>query len=366
MAVTLHRLLRRYLAPILFVGALLLVILLRDRPQPAGPGWTVTGATMGTTYTVKLVGAAPDSAGHQTLRTLIEHELSMVDRKMSVWRDDSELQQLNRAGTTAVRVSPALLTVLATAQQVSARTCGAFDITVAPLVAVWGFARESWHGPPAPAMLDELLRRVGWQRLVVDEATGTVSKQVPELVIDLSAIAKGFAVDRVVEALQQAGYRRMMVEIGGEVRVAGLGPGGRPWRVGIELPEVVGRRVYTVLQLTDQALATSGDYRSFHEVDGQRVSHLIDPRTGRPVAHHLASTSVIADSCMVADAWATALSVLGPAEGPPMAADEGLATLFLVRRGDDLEELTTGSFDDLRLRQPSTAQSGHSPPASGR
>ncbi|MDP7112838.1 MAG: FAD:protein FMN transferase, partial [Myxococcota bacterium] len=157
--------------------------------------------------------------------------------------------------------------------------------------------------------------------------------------IDLSAIAKGYGVDRVTGAIEGQGHDRYLVEVGGEVRVRGRNAAGVPWRIGIERPVDEGRDVFRALSLIDAAMATSGDYRSFYELAGRRVSHTIDPRTARPVEHGLASVTVVHDRCAEADGWATALMVLGPDEGPEIAEREGLAALFLTRNDD-------GSFDE--------------------
>jgi thiamine biosynthesis lipoprotein len=180
--------------------------------------------------------------------------------------------------------------------------------------------------------LQALARHVGQDKLRLGPEG--LSKADPAVRMDLSAVAKGYAVDRVAEALQELGAVDLLVEVGGELTARGGRPGGEPWRVGIERPVSGGRSIERVLPLRDRGLATSGDYRNFYEKDGKRLSHLIDPRSGRPVEHGLASVSVVHPRVAVADAWATALSVLGPRQGPRVAEAQGLSALFIVRLPD--------------------------------
>jgi len=200
-------------------------------------------------------------------------------------------------------------------------------------VDAWGFGPEPAAAPPDEATIERLLEDHGYTHLELDAGDLTVRKDNPRLRCDLSAIAKGYAVDRVALRVEKLGLRDFMVEIGGEVRVAGRNAEGQAWRIGVERPDG-GGRPWAAVALTDGAMATSGDYRNYYERDGVRISHTIDPRTGRPITHALASVSVIHPSCMTADALATALNVLGPGEGRELVEREGLAALFLVRTDD--------------------------------
>jgi thiamine biosynthesis lipoprotein len=189
---------------------------------------------------------------------------------------------------------------------------------------------------------------VGWQKLVLDPAAGTASKTVPELYVDLSAVAKGYAVDRTAAVLDQMGLEDYMVEVGGEVRTRGLNLKRQPWRIGIERPVAESRELQRVVPLSGLAMATSGDYRNFYVLDGERYSHTIDARTGRPVTHGAASVSVVTEECLWADGWATALLVMGPEEGFALAQEQGLAALFLVYDGEnDFQEKATDAFREL-------------------
>jgi thiamine biosynthesis lipoprotein len=221
-------------------------------------------------------------------------------------------------------------------------------------VDAWGFGPSGVTDEPGDDLLDGLLASTGFQLLELDPDRSFVSKRVPEVQIDLSAIAKGYAVDRVAELLEASARSNFMVEIGGEVRVGGRNARGSEWRIGIERPDDARRTLYTSIALDGLALATSGDYRNFFIRDGVRLSHTIDPRTGRPVAHDLASVSVVHARCVTADALATGLEVLGPAEGPAFADRQGIAALFMVREqnGGTYREIVSESWRRLFEIQP--------------
>jgi thiamine biosynthesis lipoprotein len=346
------RILRRMIVPALFVGALFIVLWWRSPDAGAArPTTTFSGAALGTTYNVRVVHDAPLSdAARRGLQERVEAALAAVDRSMSTWREDSELSRLNRHGTEPFVASSELFEVLAAALEIGERSRGALDITVGPLVDAWGFGPGEVLDLPSEEKLGELMERTGSALLVLDPEERTVSKKVPGVEIDLSAIAKGYAVDRVAEVLENAGSLGFMAEVGGEVVARGQNADGRSWRIGIEVPDPERRAVHTVVRLEDAALATSGDYRNFRVEDGEILSHIIDPRTGRPVGHALASVSVISDTCMAADGWATALSVLGPREGLEVARQEELAVLFISRTSDGgpLEEEATEIFERYR------------------
>ena len=322
----------------------------------AVPGrWTITGATMGTTFTVTVVSggspidafARPEArmppaappAGRELDRAAVEAEvrgiLERIEGRMSHYRPDSELSRFNRARTIEPQpMSGETLEVVAEALAVGRASGGAFDVTVGPLVDAWGF------GPPgrAPAAPDEaglaaLRAQVGSHLLEVDLVAATLRKRRPDVVLDLSAIAKGYAVDVVASLLGERGLGDHLVEIGGELRAGGRNERGEPWRVAIERPVQGGTPMQRIVSLTGAALATSGDYRNFYDLDGARVSHTVDPRTGRPVTHRRRSVSVIAERCSLADARSTALNVLGPDDGYALAVAQGWAALFVVDDG---------------------------------
>ncbi len=295
-----------------------------------------SGPAMGAGYNVTVVGE-DTAAAKRAISAAILGVLADVDVKMSTYRLDSEISRFNVSESTQTfPLAAETMEVLAISRAVSVASAGAFDVTVAPLVEAWGFGGK--HGPPALLPTDDQLARlgaqVGYEKLELAADGSGARKLHPALTLDLDAVAPGYAVDEIVEALAGLGFERAMVEVGGEVRAVGLSASGDPWRIGVEAPEPGVRKVHRVLPLRDLALATSGDYRAFYERDGQRYSHTIDPRTARPVAHAGASVSVVTLTCAEADAWATALMVLGPEEGLRVAEAQGLAALFLAHQAD--------------------------------
>jgi thiamine biosynthesis lipoprotein len=329
--------LRNLILAAVFVAALFVVLFLRLPGEGRRDNErTVSGPAFGTTFTVKVVAEGDDAAIKSEVAALVHQIVDAADEAMSTYRRDSEIVAFNEHGSEPFTASAALLEVVSEAQRVSRLTGGAFDITVGPLVDAWGFGPAGMVAEPPPDQeLLDLLAVTGYQHIEIDHVDGSLRKRRPECRIDLSAIAKGFSVDGVAAALLEAGYRDFMVEIGGEVTARGTNGSGRTWRIGIERPDAAGRAIQVAVPLANLSLATSGDYRNFIERNGERVSHTIDPRTGRPITHDLASVSVIHSSCMTADALATALEVLGPDEGYEMAEVLELPALFLVRTGDD-------------------------------
>jgi thiamine biosynthesis lipoprotein len=278
--------------------------------------------------------------GAAAFREAVVSALDAVVAKMSTYLPDSELSWFNRhAARTPFAVSADVFNVFVLAQKVSAASRGAFDVTVAPVVDAWGFGPDKTHRVLATAELVALEERVGWRMLALDAEAGTVAKMRPEVRADLSGIAKGFGVDRAARALEALGIADYMVEAGGEVRTRGHNAEGRPWQIAIERPDAMPSQAHLIVPLSGQSMATSGDYRIYFEHDGQRYCHELDPRTGTPIRHRLASVSVVASDCGFADAMATALIVLGPEQGYALAAAQNIAAYFIMREPD-------GSFTD--------------------
>jgi thiamine biosynthesis lipoprotein len=306
---------------------------------------TLQGATMGTTYTVKMVelpsGLEPDS-----IQAEIDAILEEINRQMSTYLEDSELSQFNRSRDTDwFDVSPALVDVLQQAWQISSLTKGAFDVTVGPLVNLWGFGPTPGDDQlPSDQAIREAMHRVGYANLQLRSSPPAIKKRRSDLYVDLSAIAKGYAVDAVAENLLTLGIDHYMVEIGGEVRARGRNARGSLWRIAIEKPSSASRSVHTVIELNDLGMATSGDYRNYFETDGRRYSHTVDPRSGRPVTHELASVTVAHPSTMQADALATALMVLGQDAGYRFAEEHKLAAFFIVKDEDGFYDKASTAF----------------------
>lgn len=304
----------------------------------------LSGPTMGTTWSVKYTGT-PDE-GVEALKGDIEAALEQVNAEMSTYRSDSNLSRFNNAEPGALMTLPGdTVKVLLAALSLSEQTQGAYDVTVGPLVNLWGFGPDpDRFEPPEDGDIERALERVGWQKLLVSEQQ---LLQPGGVYVDLSSIAKGFAVDKVAGLLDHHGLKSYLVEVGGELRGKGSKPYNQPWRVAVERPIPGVREVEQVVDLKDLALATSGDYRNFFESQGRLYSHTIDPRTGYPVEHQLASVSVLHKSAMMADGLATAMTVLGPDNGMAFAKDHELAVFFIVRTDKGVEELSTPAFDAI-------------------
>ncbi len=309
----------------------------------------INGNTMGTQYSVKLPQLQDD---HEIakLRKSIDAVLDVANAQMSTYLDDSELSLFNASESVEwQQVSADLCKKIEASQALSRLTDGAFDITVGPLVNLWGFGPgELIDEPPGDDAIATLLEVTGYENLHTDCYRYLVRKDLPGLMLDLSAIGKGFAADQVGLLLASIGYENFLVEVGGELIVRGQNAKGEPWAIGIEAPLPNQRRPHTVVKLTNVGMATSGDYRNFFEADGKIYSHTIDTRTGRPVTHTLASVTVVDELAARADALATALLVMGPEEGMAFAEREQLAVLMLIRTKDGIEERQTAAFAKLR------------------
>lgn len=305
----------------------------------------ISGPAMGTTYSIK-VAAAPESLDADQLRAATDEVLDRIDRSMSGYRDDSEIYRFNASRSTDwFEVSSDLATVVDYALQVSQQSNGAFDITVGPLVRAWGFgAAGEPIDLPDEAKLAELKGLVGYQKLQARQQPPALRKSDAALVVDLNAIAPGYAVDLMTERLQGLQLRNFMIDIGGEVRARGRNGRGEPWRIAVERPIDAEPEPYAIVQLDDAAVTTSGEYRHYYDRDGRRYSHTIDPRTGRPVEHTLASVVVIGPTSMFTDAWTTALNVLGTEAGRALALQRAMPVLFIEARGNELQSVTTPQF----------------------
>ena len=312
------------------------------------PQLELTGQAMGTTFRVVLVDP-PDTIAEDTLKNEIIAALQTVDVLASTWRDDSDLTVLNvDQSIDWIPVSEEFCALLESSLEISEATGGAFDLTIGPLVNLWGFGPEGQIAePPSPADIAAAQHRVGFDMLEADCMERLVRKDVPDLYVDLSGWAKGYAVDQVAELLDTRSMDNFLVEIGGELRVKGQNREGKKWAIGIEAPSTSARVPHALVHVTNTSVATSGDYRNYFEHDGQRFSHTIDARSGRPVTHDLAAVTVVNASAAYADAMATALLVLGPDDGPELARQLGIAGYFLVRNETGMREITTPEFDRL-------------------
>jgi len=337
------------------IASALLVLAACAPPAPL----ELSGSAMGTTWTVTLAPPV-DAPGLENAAAVVRDILTETDATLSTWNANSEISALNRhKGRDWIPLSAPLYDVLAAARAVSGRTEGAFDVTVGPLTEVWGIGGAPPRDWPSSDEVRMALGRVGYDKLELRDHPRAARKLVEGILLDVSGIAPGYAVDRISEGLARLGYGDHIVELGGEVRCRGRGPGGRSWRIAIEQPIAGNRAVHAIVAVDDRGISTSGDYRDYRVVAGHRIGHTIDPRSGLPVSHGLASVSVVHESVMLADAYATALMVLGPETGYALAERLGLPALFIERRDGKLVDRATPSFAVLRVRDATLPSSAH-------
>jgi thiamine biosynthesis lipoprotein len=277
---------------------------------------------------------------------------------MSTYLPDSEVSRFNSSDQTEwFDVSRETVEVVSRAREISELSDGAFDITVGPLVALWNFGAaskgEAEFQLPSEEQIKATLANVGYQKLELRMLPPAIRKSNGQLQIDLSAIAKGYAVDAIVDVLESNGCSSFMVEIGGEVRARGSRPDGEGWRIGIESPDPQARKVELIVPLHDQSMATSGDYRNFYRHEDKLYSHTIDPKTGRPVEHALTSCTVLNPDCASADALATTMLVLGPDAGKQWAEKHGVPVLMFVRSDGEIIRSQTSQFPQVATTSPS-------------
>ncbi len=302
---------------------------------------------MGTYY--RVVIADTDAQGENPLdenlvKAGIEAQLESVNSSMSTYINDSELSRFNQLpANTVFEMSEDLHQVMSAALQLSEQSNGAFDVTINPLVRLWGFGSDGKISDlPDADLVDTTLRSVGWDALLMDG--DDLLKLRTTIEVDLSAIAKGFAIDKVAGQLESYGLQHWLIDIGGELKASGRN-GERAWQVAVEKPSQTGG-VELILPLRDKAIATSGDYRNIIRIDDRIFSHAINPKTGYPVEHMLASVSVLHESAMQADAIATTILILGEIDGERFARERGLSVFMIVRDGpeNEFQTIATGEF----------------------
>lgn len=324
----------------LFRRCLILICLLSVAACDRSRMVTIDGQTMGTTYSIKVYAAGVDPV---KLKHAIDKELVRVNNVMSTFIPGSELSRFNRAPVGKwVHVSSDLMKVIRLSGEVYRLSGGAFDVTVGPLVNLWGFGPLPMSGKvPSDKAIAAAKARVGFNLLSIK---GSELRRDANIYVDLSGVAKGFGVDEVSALLKRRGYKNYLVEIGGELRASGVNDRGTPWRIAIERPDVTERVPFTTIPLTDMSIATSGNYRNYFEVDGKRYSHEIDPSTGRPVTHNMASVTVLAPTDARADALATAVYVMGPKRGLALAEKQNLPVFAILKTAKGFAEKYSSAF----------------------
>lgn len=308
----------------------------------------VGGSTMGTSWSARC--ALPPDSAEDVLAEGLQRQLDTVVAQMSHWEMDSNLSRFNRAPAGSWHQLPAqFYDVLSYAQEVTRASAGAYDPCAGALVNLWGFGartrydESTFHAPAHSAVQATLARR---EQVELDPLQRR-ARQPGGVQLDLSSVAKGYAVDQLARYLDAAGIHHYLVEVGGELRGAGMKPDGQPWWVTLEGVPDAGALDPVVVALHGLSVATSGDYRRVYRHAGERASHTLDPRSGYPITHGVASVTVLHPECMAADALSTALTVLGPDEGLRFAEQHKLAARFLVRRGALLDEVCSSAFNEL-------------------
>ncbi|WP_346827115.1 FAD:protein FMN transferase [Serratia inhibens] len=303
------------------------------------------GKTMGTSYSIRYV-TGDDTPSAARIQAEIDKRLELVNDQMSTYRPGSELSRFNASREVGkpFPVSAATTEVVLEALRINRVTDGALDVTVGPLVNLWGFGPEGRPDKvPSAAELEQRRAWTGIDKLSVQG--NALVKHIPELYVDLSSIAKGYGVDVIAQYLQSQQVKNYMVDIGGEVRTRGHNGEQKPWRIAIERPTAgVEQKAQLVIQPGEMSIATSGDYRNYFEQDGVRYSHTIDPITGRPIHHHLVSVTVLSPTCMAADGLSTGLNVLGPDRGMALANLMGIPVFMIVKTANGFEERHSEAF----------------------
>lgn len=330
--------------------SLFLLVFISCQQSKNQVAYSISGSTMGTTYSIKLIDV-DGSVDLPTIQANVDSILAKVNQQMSTYIKTSEISLFNSSKDTSWNViSHDFTIVLSEAIEIFKQTDGYYDITIGPLVNLWGF------GPLVPTnnipnykSIQNAKKLVGANKLKVDSLHNSIKKTIPDLYCDLSSIAKGFGVDKVGKYLEERKINNYMIEIGGEVRTKGLNENSEKWRIGISTPLSDG--LQKIISISDISVATSGDYLNYFEKKGVRYSHLINAKTGKPISHNLASVTVITKNCMTADALATALNVMGPTIGYNFALEKKLPVFMIVREGNSFIEKMTPEFENFILER---------------
>ena len=316
-------------------SVLLLIISCQKTPK----SYSISGTTMGTTYSIKIVENSSVKLDLNIIKTKADSVLQTINQQMSTYIDDSEISQFNNINTNDwFPISEHFYKVVVESINIAKLTDGAFDFTVGPLMDIWGFnnfTQDNWL-PPTAENIANVLDEVGYRNIEI--GNNVIRKLKPSVVIDVNAIAKGYAVDVVFELLENIGYSNILVEIGGEVRCSGTNESGESWKIGIDNPirdNIPGSDLNTIISLNNNALATSGDYRNYIEYEGNLYSHTVNPITGYPTPNQVASASVIAPTCTKADALATALMVLGESGVELINSIDKVEAMVIIRTDDE-------------------------------
>ncbi|MGZ0749528.1 FAD:protein FMN transferase ApbE [Kluyvera sichuanensis] len=323
----------------MLLGVVILLAGCDNTSAPATPKAQVTvldGKTMGTFWRVSVVGL--DQNGAENLRQKVQTLLDGDDQLLSTWKNDSALMRFNQSqSTTPWPVSEGMADIVTESLRIGQKTQGAMDITVGPLVNLWGFGPDKQPvKTPTQAQIDAAKARTGLQNLTVINRAGQqyLQKAIPDLYVDLSTVGEGYAADHLARLMIEEGISRYLVSVGGALVSRGMNADGQPWRVAIQKPTDRENAVQAIVDINGHGISTSGSYRNYYELDGKRISHVIDPQTGRPITHKLVSVTVIAPTALEADGWDTGLMVLGTEKAQQVVREQGLAVYMIMKEGD--------------------------------
>ena len=330
-------------------GALVLLSGCDSATSPQTPKSAATvldGKTMGTFWRVSVIDL--DQAKAEALRQKVQAQLDADDRLLSTWKNDSALMRFNHSPETSPwPVSEAMADIVTMSLRIGAKTHGAMDITVGPLGNLWGFGPDKQPvKTPDPQQIADAKARSGLQHLtVINRADGQyLQKDIADLFVDLSTVGEGYAADHLARLMEQEGISRYLVSVGGALVSRGMNAEGQPWRVAIQKPTDRENAVQAIVDINGHGISTSGSYRNYYELDGKRISHVIDPQTGRPIDHKLVSVTVIAPTALEADGWDTGLMVLGPEKAQEVVREQGLAVYMIVKEGEGFKTWMSPQF----------------------
>lgn len=311
------------------------------------PATVLEGKTMGTFWRASVINL--DDAHVEALRQKIQAQLDGDDQLLSTWKNDSALMRFNHSRSmTPWPVSEAMADIVTESLRIGAKTQGAMDITVGPLVNLWGFGPDKQPvKTPTQEQIDAAKARTGLKHLSVINQSGSqyLQKDLPDLYVDLSTVGEGYAADHLARLMEQEGISRYLVSVGGALVSRGMNAEGQPWRVAIQKPTDKENAVQAIVDINGHGISTSGSYRNYYELDGKRISHVIDPQTGTPIQHKMVSVTVISPTALEADGWDTGLMVLGPERAKEVVREQGLAVYMIIKEGDGFKTWMSPQFE---------------------
>lgn len=339
----------------LILGCLFSLLTACDNATQTSPRplLTIEGKTMGTFYSVKISGELTESKAQ--LQQEIERLLEQTNDEISTYRQHSTLSRFNQyQGTDPQPISNGMADIILAAQRIGRATDEAMDITVGPLVNLWGFGPQKQPVTiPSQQQIDLAKQKVGLKHLTLlsDSRSEWLQKDLPDLYVDLSTLGEGYGADVLAQLMARKGITNYLVSVGGAISSRGINAEGKPWRVAIQKPTDQENAMQAAVNLQGYAISTSGSYRNYFELEGKRYSHVIDPATGRPITHQLVSATVIAPTALEADGWDTGLMVLGTEKALKLAEQQGLAVYLITRKGDGFSAVMTPQFKSFLISQ---------------